>query len=298
MFSASLLARLRSSLDFSMVHPLRALLLTGLGAIVGLMIAGYALFTAKGTSTLVVPPEAVALVNQQSISRIDYLDMLQALGVDPKTASRARRRELLDEMIREELFVQRGKELDVAGVDPDVRNAMVVAVEQQAAASALTATPTEARLRDWYDRHRADYASEGVMAVRDLVFTLPSAQEAERALAQGQPADAVLARFKGRDSGKTSGEEFYFAAKIHLGDQLFAVARELAAGGASAPIPLQDGSHILVMAKNSPPTPVAFDDARAQVLGDFTKDAVNRFEKADERFLRKRANVLIAEDFR
>ena len=41
----------------------RTLLMAAAGTIVGLAIAGFGLFTAKGTSTLMVPPEDVALVN-------------------------------------------------------------------------------------------------------------------------------------------------------------------------------------------------------------------------------------------
>src|SRR5215475_6270038 len=87
----------------------------GAGALAGLVMAGYALFTARGTSTLVVPAEDVALVNQQPISRVDFLQQLQTLyGVDLAHSTAEQRRRVLDDMIREELFVQRGKELDVA----------------------------------------------------------------------------------------------------------------------------------------------------------------------------------------
>src|SRR5258708_9651876 len=130
--------------------------------------ASSALFTARGTSTLIVPPDDVALVNQQPISRSDYLQQLQTLyGVDLPHATAAQRRKVLDDMIREELFVQRGKELDVASTDPDVRAAMVNAVELEIAADAITAQPSEAQLRAYYASHRARYANEGVISVHD-----------------------------------------------------------------------------------------------------------------------------------
>src|SRR6202044_1999279 len=107
----------------------RSFVLMGIGALLGVAMAGYALFTARGTSTLIVPSEDVALVNQQPISRSDYLLQLQTLyGVDLQHATATQRRKVLDDMIREELFVQRGKELDVASTDPEVRSAMVNAV--------------------------------------------------------------------------------------------------------------------------------------------------------------------------
>src|ERR1700691_5757654 len=150
---------------------LRSFVLMGGGALLGLLMAGYSLFTARGTSTLAVPPEDVALVNQQPISRSDYLQQLQTLySVDLGHATAAQRRRVLEDMIREELFVQRGKELDVASTDPDVRSAMVNSVEQEIAADALTAQPSEVQLRGYYPAHRARYASEGVMNVRDYVF--------------------------------------------------------------------------------------------------------------------------------
>ena len=74
--------------DFRHINVRRSLLLMSAGALLGLSLAGYSLFTARGTSTLRVPPEDVALVNQQPISRSDYLAQLQTLyGVDLEHAT-------------------------------------------------------------------------------------------------------------------------------------------------------------------------------------------------------------------
>jgi hypothetical protein len=278
----------------------RSFVLMGSGALVGLVMAGYSLFTARGTSTLIVPPEDVALINQQPISRSDYLQQLQTLyGVDLQHATAAQRRRVLDDMIREELLVQRGKELDVASTDPDVRAAMVNAVELEIAADAITAQPSETQLRGYYGSHRARYASEGIMALRDYVFPLSqsnAAAEAAATLKTSLPTPALLARWHGSDSGKVSDEEFYFAAKIHLGESLFEVARGLPDGGVSAPIAGADAIHILYMFKNRRPIPVDFAAARDQVLNDYRNDAIGHLRTGDEAFLRKRANLLIADD--
>ena len=57
--------------DLAKVSSKRSFFLAICGAVIGLLLAGYALFTARGTSTLMVPAEDVALVNQQPISRSD-----------------------------------------------------------------------------------------------------------------------------------------------------------------------------------------------------------------------------------
>jgi hypothetical protein len=204
-------------------------------------------------------------------------------------------------MIREELFVQRGKELDLASSDPEVRSALVNAVELEISENAMTAEPNEATLRDYYTRHPDRYVSEGVMDVRDWV--LPAGDPGELAASLDTLKSAVnlpetLARLQARESGRSRGEEFYFAAKIHLGDQLFASARELPDGAASAPMQLGDGVHVLYMVSNKRPVPFDFAKARPQVLNDYRNQAIDQLKAGDESFLRKRANVRIADDLR
>jgi parvulin-like peptidyl-prolyl isomerase len=280
----------------------RSFVLMGAGALLGLLMAGYSLFTARGTSTLIVPAEDVALVNQQPISRSDYLLQLQTLySVDLQHATAEQRRKVLDDMIREELFVQRGKELDVASIDPDVRAAMVNSVELEIAADAITAQPGEAQLRAYYAAHRAHYASEGIVTLRDYLFPpgdSNAAAAAAEALKSGPPTPALLAQWHAADSGRVSGEEFYFAARIHLGEPLFEAARNLSDGGVSAPIVVADGIHVLYMIRNKKPVAFDFSAARDQVLTDYRNDAIGHLRTGDEAFLRKRANVLIADDVR
>ncbi|HXA40555.1 MAG TPA: peptidyl-prolyl cis-trans isomerase [Phenylobacterium sp.] len=286
--------------DPRQVSARRSLSLMALGALIGLALAGYALFTARGTTTFHVPAEDVALVNQQPIARADFYAQLQAtFGVDSAHTTPAQRRRVLNDMIREELFVQRGKELDIAATDPDVRTAMVSAVEQMAAADAVTSQPSDSALQAYFNAHQDRYAQEGVMSVRDLVFAQPAdAAGAARALAAGAPITATLGRFRGRDSGREAAEDFYFAAKIHLGAALFAVARALPSGAVSPPFAQPDGVHLLYMARNAPPQPFAFAEARAQVLSDYRNDKVKRTTAQYQGFLRQRANVLVAGDLR
>ena len=288
--------------DPAQANNARSFLAMAAGVLTGLILAGYSLFTARSTSTLIVPAEDVALVNQQPVSRADYLALLQTLyGVDLSHSTAEQRRRVLDDMIREELFVQRGKELDVASTDPDVRSALVNAVELEIAENAITAQPSEAALRQFYETHRERYVSEGVMRARDLVFPaaalgdLPSEPRALKSLITDAQA---LARLGGRDSGKTRGDEFYFAAKIHLGDQLFDAAKDLEGGSVSKPIRMGDEIHLLDMQANKHPAPFGFEAARAQVLSDCRSQAIDRLKSSGEAFLRKRANLAIADDLR
>src|SRR5271156_190200 len=128
----AMIAATPRNLHLSEVRPVRSLSLLALGAVAGLAIAGFGLFTAKGTSTRTVPADCVALVNQRPILKIDFVTQLRTVyGVGLEDSTAEQRQKVLSDMIREELFVQRGLELDFPSSDPDTRTALVAAVEQQ-----------------------------------------------------------------------------------------------------------------------------------------------------------------------
>jgi hypothetical protein len=51
------------------------------------------------------------------------------------------------------------------------------------------------------------------------------------------------------------------------------------------------------MVKNTHPLPLTFDRVRSQVLNDFVMSEKKRLEDADLRYLRDKADILIADDY-
>ena len=275
----------------------RSLLLAALGALLGLAIAGYGLFTAQGTRTASVPAEDAALVNNIPVLRADLIAQVTALYSLPYSqTTRPQRQKVLDDMVREELYVQRGVEMGLPNDDIDVRQALVQATEGQIAQDATTAKPAEDELRGWYDAHRAKYATEGLMTLHE--WRVPGGVDARRAVTAlrngASPAAAGLLTTGRVDDG----EEFYFAAQEHLGKPVFAVALGLADGAISDPIQTPGGIHILQMVRNTRPVATPYAEARDQVLRDFLADKVARLQEGNQRFLKKRADIKIAPDLR
>jgi parvulin-like peptidyl-prolyl isomerase len=269
-------------------------------ALLGILIAGYGLFTAQGTVIHRVPPEDAALVNARPILMSDLVAQAESTYATPfAEISQEQRKAVLTAMIHEELYVQRGLELDFPGTDPDTRNALVAAVEQQAVADATTELPSEAVLRSFYEAHKEHYATEGIMRVQDLrLDDAPLAAQAVDALRSGEPVGDVMRRYRLTELRANQGEDFYFAAKIHLGDPLFESARAMTDGAVSDPVALPDGIHILHMIKNVPPAPRDFGRAREQVLGDYKRETAARLRAADEKYLYGKADIQIAAQFR
>jgi hypothetical protein len=52
------------------------------------------------------------------------------------------------------------------------------------------------------------------------------------------------------------------------------------------------------MVKNKRPVPFDFAKVRPQVLNDYRNQAIEQLKAGDESFLRKRANVRVADDLR
>jgi parvulin-like peptidyl-prolyl isomerase len=291
----------------SEVNVSRAMLLYTVGVLTGLGIAGYGLFTAENTLTNAVPPEDVALVNHRPILRSDFITQLEnETGQSFERASKADRLHVLDEMVVEELLVQRGLELDFGETDQDTRNALAAVVNQQILAEVTTSQPSDQQLLEFYNQHRIHYATLGKLTVCNLLIpaatgsnsaaAMARADDAARLLRSGGVLDQALNRF-GLVNINKCDDDFYFAARIHLGDKLFELATGMPAGAVSEPVPTADGIHILKLIENTAPVDMSFDAAREQVVNDFKMDRETRITDATVKFLRHRAKILIGSDY-
>jgi hypothetical protein len=302
--------------DFNRTDSRRSFALLALGAVIGLAIAGYGLFTSKDTSTNRLPPEDIALVNQKPIYRSDFVIQTQTLYTIPfEQTTYEQRRRVLDDMINEELMVQRGIEVDLPGYDPDVRTALVAGVELQMYADVLAKSPTEQELEAYYQKHRDRYASIGVMRVRDLMLNIVAdetdSQRGERAarvvgeLRRGaQLTDAFMEKNALRDSGALLvsgkpdlGDIFDFAAQEKLRPKVYAAVRKLDAGQVSDPVTDSDGIHVVVMTQRKAPRALDFNAVRERVWGDIKTESQDRIRNATYSYLRSKSDILAADSY-
>jgi parvulin-like peptidyl-prolyl isomerase len=278
----------------------RSIILCTIGAVGGLIVAGTGLFTAQGTRIAGVPAEDVAMVNQVPILMSDYLANLRAAkGVGLDKATPAQKKEILDQMIREELYVQRGIELGQQNDITEVRVALVGAVEAQQATDAAATQPDEAALRTFYNQHLSQYEDEGTITLTDMIA--PDDAAAKAAVAEiraGKPVTTAASAHGLRPSGKMAdGEEYYFAGRIHLGDKLFDAASKVPTGKVSDPIFARDGIHVIAVTQNTPPKASPYEMVRDKVLNDYRTDKINRMQAGADAFLRRRADIQIAKGF-
>jgi parvulin-like peptidyl-prolyl isomerase len=289
------------------VNHARSLTFSAIGAMVGLAIAGYGLFTAEGTSTRSIPEDAVALVNGQPILRGDFKTQLEMqTGETLDASSRATQLDVLEDMVREELLVQRSLELNFGETDQDVRNALVSAATRQITVQIATTMPSEQQLRSFYDANREKFTTEGKLDVRHFVVSNDSegspadkiniAATAATALRSGSPAQGVMREFGLRERERHE-EDYYFAVKYRLGDELFAHVRSLPPGRVSDPLQIGADVHVVQVIKNEMPRPLDFNDARDQVLTQYKDAEQTRVMNATLKFLRSKSTIAIAKDY-
>ena len=291
------------------VGPRRSLLFYAIGALLGLALAGFALFTAKGTAVRSFPPDDVATVNGRQILRSDFRTQTQIeAGVPFDQTTPAQRQKVLNEMIDEELLVQRGLEVDLAATDPDVRAAMVAGVDLQVDADVIAQQPTPAELMAYYNQHIDKYSSDGVMDVVDLDMpigtgkvedAIAKATQASAELSAGAPLADVEAKYGLKDSGRIDpGDNFDFAVKAKLGADIFNAVKDLKAGQASQPVKQPDGIHVVLVTRRIASVKLDFAKAQDEVWQDFKKDARDANERANLKYLKSRADIVLAPEFR
>jgi parvulin-like peptidyl-prolyl isomerase len=302
--------------DLSKPHVRRSMVLLALGALLGLAIAGYGLFTAKGTRSRSVPPEDLALVNNRPILRSDFMTQVQTEFATPFAESTPEQRaKVLKDMVAEELQVQRGLEIDLPSFDPDVRTALVAGVQLEISADVMAQQPTDQELRAYYETHKDRYVGEGVLRMRDLVAksgtaatteqAMANAQQAMMALRAGMTVEQAVQRYRLEDSGALmaaghvdAGEIFEFAARAKLAREIYAIVATLQSGRISEPIRQSDGVHLVVMLEHRLPVREDYATAADQVWTDYKNEAQARVREASVRYLRSRADILLSPEAR
>jgi hypothetical protein len=291
-------------------RPLRTVTLPALGAVIGLLIAGIGLFRLAPLPVTAVPSGYAALVNQRPILMSDFMTQTQVeTGVPFEQATAAQRRQVLHEMIDQELLVQRALALDMPELGVEVRDALADAVNSEVAAPVLARAPSDAELQAFYRAHLSDYATEGTMQLRDIVLHVggfenvdqsigqasADAEEAIYQLRSGAALDYVMQHFGFVDSGRVNDEDqIDFFMKLHLGPDLFKAASALGDGQISEPILQPDGVHVLVMEHRRPPRYPEFQAARDRVYEAYRKVQTNAAEQENLKFLRGNAQILLA----
>ena len=282
----------------------RALILLGAGAALGIGFALLGLFRAGGARDAALGPGAAARVNGVPILDATYQRALAALASDRRSPLEARdRSHVLDRLVDEELLVQRGVELGLLEVDRRVRKELVAAVIAAVVAETRDAEPTDAELRDFYEREGEFFVRTGRLRVRQLFFGVAeddaeaearAAAAADR-LAAGETFQAVSA--SADPPVLVVPDALVPAAKLrdYLGPTALRAVLELEVGQVSRPVRSGTGIHVLQLLDREPASTPAFESIGMQLRAEYRRRAGDRALRDYLDRLREEGQVVVRE---
>lgn len=242
-----------------------AISLLMIGAVSGIVIAAAGLVSRPDS----LAPGVVARVNQTPIrggQLQHYATLINANSRTPKD-----RRYVLQRMIDEELLVQRGVELGLVELNSTVRNTIVQAVSRRFASVDNTAPIDPDELRRFYELRRDYFTPEDqyrVEVVSPNDFPLPDKPVTRKTLID------------------------------YLGNHVAGRVFSLAEGESTGPVDVDDERFEIRLIEKMPGVTPPLDNIRPLVEREFRRYQSGQAFDEYVRWLRERADITIAEDFR
>ena len=144
--------------------------------IIGVLLISQELFQSKSSNQYLRQQNAVALVNDMTISEDQYIKYISTLGIDVIDENDEELLEIvLEKMIEEELLLQKGIELELHKFDIQIRKAII----QQVINSVLLQNEeevTEKELREYYENNKNKYQLNKLIHL-DIIFLNSQTEE-------------------------------------------------------------------------------------------------------------------------
>lgn len=284
----------------------RARRMLALGAVAGLLMAGYGILAPARTPAPEMPADAIALVNGEVLRRDVYERLVAGFERDSRNPVDDRvRLHILDRMIEEELLVQRALALGLAAVDRRVRADLTSSLIDSVVSDAEEHEPSSEQLRDFYAEQAPFFSRPGRYRVEQVLFRVPYADEgrdaqekaraARAALDAGQPFAEVAGQF-GDEEISPVPDALLPPMKLreYLGPTAVEALLELEPGEVSQPVRSGVGFHLLRLVEMRPPSTPPFEEIESQVYHEYVRRLGDQALRSYLDQLRQEGSVVIA----
>ena len=287
--------------------PRRARRLLGLGAVLGIGLAGAGLVRGAGGPGGALAAGDVARVNGAPVRAETLERILAGLGAEKRTPlSDADRARVLDRLIEEELLVQRAQETGLVQSEPGIRKALVGALVDSVVADAESAEPEGDELRRFFEEHRGYFGAGARLRIERLEFRARAgggagprerALEALSALAAGEPAAAVGARLADEPALPLPDQLLPPASlREYVGPELLDALLAVGDGRWTGPFESEGGAALARVVERRAAEAPAFEVVLPQVAAEWRRRAADRALREYLDSLRAEADVRLAPD--
>ena len=264
--------------------------------IIGVLLISQELFQSKSSNQYLRQQNAVALVNDMTISEDQYIKYISTLGIDVIDENDEELLEIvLEKMIEEELLLQKGIELELHKFDIQIRKAII----QQVINSVLLQNEeevTEKELREYYENNKNKYQLSKLIHL-NIIFLNSQREEDINSLLEAISTIGFV------ESKKQFHQELFFSIPDRLisikdciqllGTNICKDIFELNLNDISNPIKYENGS-LVIQIKNTNKDIVdndLFNRLYDKILFDFKNSEDDKYFKDYIQYLKENANI-------
>ena len=264
--------------------------------IIGVLLVSQELFQSKSSNQYLRQQNAVALVNDMTISEDQYIKYISTLGIDVVDENDEELLEIvLEKMIEEELLLQKGIELELHKFDIQIRKAII----QQVINSVLLQNEeevTEKELREYYENNKNKYQLSKLIHL-DIIFLNSQREEDINLLLEAINTIGFV------ESKKQFHQELFFSIPDRLisikdciqllGTNICKDIFELNLNDISNPIKYENGS-LVIQIRNTNRDIVdndLFNRLYDKILFDFKNSEDDKYFKDYIQYLKENANI-------
>ena len=264
--------------------------------IIGVLLISQELFQSKSSNQYLRQQNAVALVNDMTISEDQYIKYISTLGIDVIDENDEELLEIvLEKMIEEELLLQKGIELELHKFDIQIRKAII----QQVINSVLLQNKeevTEKELREYYENNKNKYQLSKLIHL-DIIFLKSQREEDINSLLEAISTIGFV------ESKKQFHQELFFSIPNRLisikdcnqllGNNICKDIFELNINDISNPIKYENGFLLIqIRNTNSDIKDIdLFNRLYDKILFDFKNSKDDKYFKDYIQYLKENANI-------
>ena len=264
--------------------------------IIGVLLISQELFQSKSSNQYLRQQNAVALVNDMTISEDQYIKYISTLGLDVIDENDEELLEIvLEKMIEEELLLQKGIELELHKFDIQIRKAII----QQVINSVLLQNEeevTEKELREYYKNNKKKYQLSKLIHL-DIIFLNSQREEDINLLLE------AISTIGFEESKKQFHQELFFSIPNRLisikdcnqllGNNICKDIFELNLNDISNPIKYENGFLLIqIRNTNSDIKDIdLFNRLYDKILFDFKNSEDDKYFKDYIQYLKENANI-------
>ena len=264
--------------------------------IIGVLLVSQELFQYKSSNQYLRQQNAVALVNDMTISEDQFIKYISTLGIDVVDENDEELLEIvLEKMIEEELLLQKGIELELHKFDIQIRKAII----QQVINSILLQNEeevTEKELREYYENNKNKYQLSKLIHL-DIIFLNSQREEDINLLFE------AISTIGFAETKKQFHQELFFSIPDRLisikdcvqllGSNICKEIFELNLNDISNPIKYENGS-LVIRIRNTNRDIVdndLFNRLYDKILFDFKNSEDDKYFKDYIQYLKENANI-------